>query len=531
MKMRRKKINGDKQKIRVGILTVLGILLTIGIGYTVINNMPKESEAGATAILGTYYVSPTGNDSNNGTSRLTPFKTITKAISVVKPGYEIRVLPGTYKEALTISSKKASQSAPIRIIGDSSSVSSYPIIDGADPLYTRTSTDRPGIKIVGSSWIILERLNFKDHSQTTYLIDNSSYVVIRRNVVKYNKYAVRSVNKSNHILMEYNDIKQNLPTTYSWTSLKDSKYEGGAYVSFGGAGYIEIRNNYIHDMFNGVYLYNGSRRGGYYDSNIFIHHNKFVNIIDDPYEPESYAFNNHFYNNVLIDVHRLLSVAPDGDQKLGPVYVYGNYMVVSKDPTKESVSKGRINSALKVELSPVWYTNGVYFFNNTVDVNTTGIKGFGIDVLNKTFNKIYSYNNIFVTPSNVYTSTSLTLRNSILKNNMSNKPFGYSEAGSWANTNPLLNNRLNEDGRLQSTSPAKGKAMAVTVPSGFTNLTVVPAGGDLGAYKSTGSMYTFPSFKYLTPSGGEMLGFPTNVAWPADVYGGTNPKVTPKWVP
>lgn len=46
-----------------------------------------------------YYVSSSGSDSNNGTSRSTPFATIQKAASVVNPGDMVIVLDGTYSNS------------------------------------------------------------------------------------------------------------------------------------------------------------------------------------------------------------------------------------------------------------------------------------------------------------------------------------------------------------------------------------------------------------------------------------------------
>jgi hypothetical protein len=48
--------------------------------------------------LSTYYVSPTGNDSNPGTSDL-PFATIGKSAAVAGPSDVVNILPGTYPEA------------------------------------------------------------------------------------------------------------------------------------------------------------------------------------------------------------------------------------------------------------------------------------------------------------------------------------------------------------------------------------------------------------------------------------------------
>jgi len=48
-----------------------------------------------------YYVSPSGNDDNDG-SQGHPFATIQKAAKVVKPGTIVHVLPGTYTQPVTL---------------------------------------------------------------------------------------------------------------------------------------------------------------------------------------------------------------------------------------------------------------------------------------------------------------------------------------------------------------------------------------------------------------------------------------------
>jgi hypothetical protein len=60
------------------------------------------------------FVSTTGSDSNPGT-QAAPFKTILKASQVVKPGGTVHVAPGTYPEAIEITTKGLAN-APIRFI-------------------------------------------------------------------------------------------------------------------------------------------------------------------------------------------------------------------------------------------------------------------------------------------------------------------------------------------------------------------------------------------------------------------------------
>lgn len=57
---------------------------------------------------GDYYVSSSGNDSNNGTSVLTPFKTLSKAITTASSGQTILVRAGTYNLTSAIDINKAS---------------------------------------------------------------------------------------------------------------------------------------------------------------------------------------------------------------------------------------------------------------------------------------------------------------------------------------------------------------------------------------------------------------------------------------
>src|SRR5262245_53482123 len=83
---------------------------------TTSNTVMQEHNAGITT-SNTYYVSTTGNDANSGLNT-SPFKTFAKAVSVLKPGDTLRVMPGIYNEPLKISISGMVDS-PITIIGNS----------------------------------------------------------------------------------------------------------------------------------------------------------------------------------------------------------------------------------------------------------------------------------------------------------------------------------------------------------------------------------------------------------------------------
>ncbi len=69
----------------------------------------------------TLFVSPSGNDSNSGTSANEPFETIQYAIDLAQPGYEIRLADGEYDQDVeTVLS--GSPSAPIVITGSHNAI-------------------------------------------------------------------------------------------------------------------------------------------------------------------------------------------------------------------------------------------------------------------------------------------------------------------------------------------------------------------------------------------------------------------------
>lgn len=515
-------------KLYLGILSIL-VLTVFVVALRVLNINPFDNK-GAYAFVpsGYIYVSSTGLDTNNGLTENTPVKTIQKAVTLAKPGNEVRIAPGTYRENVVISKKIGTQTAPIVFVGTGSDPASYPVIDGGDPSFVSKS-EKPAFKITDSSWISFERLKVVNATYTSFDIINSKYIVVRRNIVDFNKHGVKLSNKSNHILLEYNEMYQRLPSGYSWSTLKNSKYEGGAFVSFGGAGMNVIRYNNIHDTFNGIYMSKGSRTGNYYDSNVWVYRNRFENVIDDPFEPETYAFNNHFFHNTLINTHRMASFTPNYANMLGPVYVYGNYQMITTDPTKESVTLGRANSALKVELSKKFYINKAYFFNNTADIQAEGVNTYGYENLTL-INNLVSMNNVFKTQNRLYAETKNTVKGSTLTSNMSSNILGYNEVGSFATIDPLLSDKSQEDGRLTLDSPARGKAKEVAISLGFSSPVVVSALSDLGAYVyGENDFRSFPNPVYVAPPGGELAGSPANVDWIPDYIGGVNPLYSPIW--
>jgi hypothetical protein len=483
------------------------------------------------AINNIYFVSKSGSDLNLGTSQ-EPFLTIQKAVDTATSGDIIYVLAGTYQENVIISNRTNSESQPLRIVGYQTSTSEYPIIDGGDASFTNLADeDNAGFYISNSSWISIERFKIINSSVSSISITGSNYITVRRNIIDYLANGVRVRTNSHHILIELNEIFQSYPEGSGWTDLKSSKWEGGGVNCKEASGYNTIRNNYFHRNFNAIYFTRGIDPHAYNQANTWIHDNRFEDIVDDPFEPEAFTYNLHFYNNTFINTHRMVSLAPGGLGDLqGPIYIYNNIQIIRSDPTLEAITLSRANSALKVDLNTGYFSNNAYFFNNSVDTYSNVVNGYGVDILNSNVKYLQHYNNAYNTINDAINETSLTLTSSFFNYDISNTSFGITETTNWSNLDPGFSDPINEDLRLIAGSNSIGKARSIILPIGFSDSTVINEGDDLGAYQYNENTFrSVPAPIYALPPGGDFFDNATTLPWLADEFGGPNPPSGPIW--
>src|SRR3712207_5525592 len=91
-------------------LWVVGIAVSLALAVL---NLPMSIVHAAGT---TYYLSPSGSDSNSGTTQATPWRTIQKAVDLAGPGDVLSLAPGTYLQDV-ISKRNGTASAPITITG------------------------------------------------------------------------------------------------------------------------------------------------------------------------------------------------------------------------------------------------------------------------------------------------------------------------------------------------------------------------------------------------------------------------------
>lgn len=199
----------------------------------------------------TYYVAPTGNDSNPGTET-SPWRTIQKAADTLVAGDTVYVRRGTYKER--IAPKNSGTDANHRI-----TYASYPgetaTIDGRGI----SVPDYVGLfHMEGKKYITVSR--FKVVSSRYYGInaDSSSNITIQGNIVSKTVSSGIGVWTCTNVIVDGNDVSK---------ACSGGQQEG---ISVAQTNKFEVKNNHVHDILEkeGICLKDGSSYGKVYANNV-----------------------------------------------------------------------------------------------------------------------------------------------------------------------------------------------------------------------------------------------------------------------
>jgi len=309
--------------------------------------MAQLSVISAEAVFpATYYVSPQGADTQSGRSGGEAFRSIQRAVQSSLPGDTIFVLPGTYREVISIHDKNGLSDRPLCLIGYATQATDYPIIDGGAPVPSSTASNF-WMTISRSSWIEVARLAFRDGWTSPIQVENSSYLSFRECRFYGGKRVIEARGtQSHHILVErcFWDqggeylwkLERDSLGEKAWTAMHHGSHEffNGSLIDFSGTGgSMVIRYNTLINGFNAV-RYRG-RKGC--DSNVEIYGNNVTRMRDNDFEPEYYTYNLHIYHNRSHNIHRTLSI---DNVEGGNVYYYGNVTTTDTDPWSEEICAG-----------------------------------------------------------------------------------------------------------------------------------------------------------------------------------------------
>ena len=143
------------------------------------------------------------------------------------------------------------QDAPITITGKGA------ILDGGP------------VSLTDSEWLIFENLTFMN-ATNSFDVQTSHYITWRNNVFDFITRGLYIRGYSSHLLIENNEFYQSCSFGKTWSEGKGSSCEGGAvYGSSYGGGTYYIRNNHVHDAFNG-FLFTDDSNGKWMNANVYI---------------------------------------------------------------------------------------------------------------------------------------------------------------------------------------------------------------------------------------------------------------------
>lgn len=175
------------------------LLVTVEVGDRVVS---REVSVTAYVPEADYFVSPSGDDRNDGRSIDRPFRTIEKAASVVRPGDVVLLRGGIYNEYNVAGSwhRSGEEGAPITFM-------SYPgeraIVDGSHLERSVWSTNPSApelIRIVGLDWYVFDGIVFRNSIGRGLALEGSHHVV--RNVVAHSNHGDGIFLAGDHNLVE-----------------------------------------------------------------------------------------------------------------------------------------------------------------------------------------------------------------------------------------------------------------------------------------------------------------------------------------
>lgn len=144
---------------------------------------------------------------------------------------------------------------------------------------------------------------------------NVSHLVVRKNRI-HNLQLGIFINwtggdaQGNDSRVEFNEIYDPPVNEWPWKAVKGSSMEGTAIVVRGHIGAI-VRNNTIHNFFNGIYTgSSGDLENPAVAFDVDVYNNYIHHVGDDGLEPEGACVNHRFRNNVVDSVLVGISLAP-----------------------------------------------------------------------------------------------------------------------------------------------------------------------------------------------------------------------------
>lgn len=336
------------------------------------------------ASAGLIFIAADGDDHSSGASPDSAVATIGRGFELAQPGDTLFLLPGVYHSPNHIADRNGLPDRPITLMSHADDPAQFAVIDRQ--ALPSSDSDQVGLTLQDCSWVVIENIVFRNCWTNVINIFQSSYITIRSCHFTTGKRVIfPRGERSHHILVENCYIRhpEAVWQGWSWESLhhgKVSYYNGGLLHPWESGGGHVMRGCTIINLFNAFRTRPQTIKQ---DGNTEIYNNALINIRDNEFEPEGWAWNLHYYHNRHINVHKMFSI--DHVQG-GNIYIYGNTYTQTTDPWAIE----EVSGIFKYKGGPLTYP--CYAFNNSYYTEAKVLKeGEASNHLLKHFNNAYYF--------------------------------------------------------------------------------------------------------------------------------------------
>ncbi|AYD39807.1 cell wall-binding protein [Clostridium fermenticellae] len=282
------------------VFIIVIVTMIFGINMVLVNNRVYADSPK------TLYVSPSGNDKNNG-SKNSPFKTIQAGLDALNPGDTLLIRGGVYKETTDIFNRQGSQDAWF-------TVENYPgesvTMEGDYRLNWGGKIAPDAITFRNSSYWKVQGIKMAEYTGAgIYLTDKSNHVEMSNLTIcdldypVYRPYGTSGIDGENS-----NDCTVKNCSIYSIGLKVNKPKDHGIYIGYQANNWI-FDGNDIHDNAGAAIQLYGAPNGG---SNCKITNNRLYDnhaygLAIGSNAQNNYIYNNVFYGNNWCDVFMLES--------------------------------------------------------------------------------------------------------------------------------------------------------------------------------------------------------------------------------
>jgi len=466
--------------LTISISLILSILYLIGCGV-VQPAQPQSSDVNATASTATttssstalqtegktYYVSPSGNDSNPGTIDQ-PFKTIQHAADIVVAGETVLIRDGVYNEHVEPAN---SGDGTAGYIVFSAYPDEKPIIDGDG-----ISVPEFGglFDVSGKSYIKITGLRVINSEGAGIFAEYSSYIIIEKNYTNNTVSSGIGIWNSNNIIIDNNEVE---------LACNDGEQEC---ITVAGTNIFEVKNNHVYNGGPGTHggegidAKDGSYDGAIHDNNVH-NLNGRLGIYVDAWDKHTYDI--EVFSNIVHDIEGAdgFTISSEAGCLLEDVTIYNNIAY-------NNGLSGLTFSSCCEDLAAKHPVKDVKVINNTFYNNGSGTWGGGVSLENPDAQNIVIRNNILSQNLIFQIQVEVPVQNLTVEYNLIDGYRGYSYeiyGRNYVVGDPMFVNPSESDFHLLGNSPAIDRGSPIDAPINDFDGNTRPQGSgyDIGAYE------------------------------------------------